>query len=99
MEPHQFLCPSPLEHRDDDAVGGGDRDQVHECGLQGHEDRSENHHEKNEGTEDDRTDDIGQILHNEVSEVDERCGRATDVRLDIGSSSLLVDRLSEIGNE
>ena len=51
--------PTPLEHGNDDAIGGADRKQVHDDGLERHEQRPEHDHQEKErqaenGTEEDR---------------------------------------------
>ena len=44
----ELLAPAPLEDRDDHAVRGADRQQVHDRGLERHEDRSEHRHQQQE---------------------------------------------------
>ena len=44
----EVLHPAPLEDRDDDAVGGADRQQVHDDGLERHEQRAEHGHQEQE---------------------------------------------------
>ena len=48
VQPDELVAPTPLEHRDEHAVGGGDRQQVHEGGLERDEDRAEHDHQQQE---------------------------------------------------
>ena len=41
-------APAPLEHGDHHAVGGGDRQDVHDDGLERHQDRAEHDHQQQE---------------------------------------------------
>ena len=48
LDVEQAAAPAPLEHGDDDAVGGADRQQVHDHGLERHQQRAEHHHQQQE---------------------------------------------------
>ena len=54
--PISAAAPAPLEHRDDHAVGGADRQQVHDRRLERHEHRAEHHHQQQERQPDDGAD-------------------------------------------
>ena len=55
-EADQLVAPAPLEHGDDHAVGGADRQQVHDRGLERHEHRPEHDHQQQERQADDGAD-------------------------------------------
>ena len=99
VKANQFFCPSPLEDCNDNAVGGSDRNEVHKCGLEWHEDRTEDHHQQDESAKHNSTDHVGQIFHNKCGEVDKGCGRATDVGLNVRPSGLCFDPFSEVRNQ
>ena len=44
----EALAPAPLEHGDDHAVGGADRQQVHDRRLERHQHRAEHDHQQQE---------------------------------------------------
>ena len=73
---HRALHPTPLEDRDDHAVGGADRQQVHDHGLQRHEQRSEHEHQQDEAQQQDRDEHVRQAPAQRVGEVDADRGLA-----------------------
>ena len=56
----EFVAPSPLEDGDEHAVGGADRQQVEDCGLERHDRRAEDASEQEERQHDHRGDEPGQ---------------------------------------
>ena len=78
-------APAPLEDRDEHAVGGGDRQHVHDDGLERHQQRAEDHHQQQErqrqhgGEEDERA------PGEEVGEVDVGGGRPGDLDVERGA--------------
>jgi hypothetical protein len=70
-----------LEDRDDDAVGGADRDQVQQRGLHRQERAAEAGQQQHERGEHDHPDDDRQPRGDDVAEIELRGGRAGDVAL------------------
>ena len=62
--------PAPLEHGHDDAVGGADRQQVHDHGLERHEQRAEHHHQQQERQRQHGDEEVRQPRAEVVGEVD-----------------------------
>ena len=69
VQPDQLGAPAPLEHRDEHAVGGGDRQQVHERGLERDEDRPEHDHQQQERHRHDGGDEQRQAAGDAVGQV------------------------------
>ena len=99
MQTHQALRPSPLEDRNHNAVGGSDGDEVHKCGLEWHEDRTEDHHQQDEGAKHNCSDHVGQVLHDKRGEINQCCSRATDIRLNIRPGGFRLDPFSEVRHQ
>ena len=79
VDADQARAPAPLEHRDDDAVRGTDRQQVHDDGLERHEQRPEHDHQQQEAEHEDRADQERQPVAEVVGEVDRRRVEAADL--------------------
>ena len=80
----QARTPAPLEHRDDDAVRGADRQQVHDHGLERHEQAAEHEHQQEERQHQHRADEDRQALGGVRGEVVGRGGEPTDLHRDLG---------------
>ena len=63
----QAGAPALLEDGDDHAVGGADREHVHDRGLEGHEQRAEHDHQQQERQPDDRADEQRQAAGEAVA--------------------------------
>ena len=84
--PNSAVAPAPLEHRDDHAVGGADRQQVHDRGLERHEDRAEHDHQQQERQHDHRADEPRQPGWRSCREMSMNVAVcAADVDLDAGA--------------
>ena len=70
LQPGDVAEPAPLHDGDGDAVGGADRQQVHDHGLQRHEQRSEHHHHQQERHQQHRQEEVRHPRAEEVGEVD-----------------------------
>ena len=77
-------APAPLEHGDDDAVRRTDRQQVHDDGLERHEQRPEHDHQQQEAEDEHRTDQVREPVAEVVGEVDRRRVEPADRRVDTG---------------
>jgi hypothetical protein len=62
--------PTPLEHGDDHAVGGADRQQVHDHRLQRHQQRPEHRHQQQERQRQHRPEEVRQAGGEVLGEVD-----------------------------
>src|SRR4051794_32722155 len=81
VEPDQFGSPAELEDGGDDAVGGGDRDQVHRRGLDRHQQRAEGDQQDDEAEGDDDRDHQRQLVGDLRRQVDVAGGLAADIGL------------------
>ena len=81
--------PAPLEQRHDDAVGGADRQQVHDHGLERHEQRPEHDHQQQERQREHGAEEVRQARREVVGEVDVDGDGAGDGDVDAGG---LLDR-------
>ena len=68
--------PAPLEDRDDDAVGRADREQVHDRGLDGDDDRAEDGGQEQEADPDDAGEEQRHALADAIGGIDVRGGGA-----------------------
>ena len=71
-----------LEHRHQHAVRGADRQQVHDDGLQRHQQRTEHDQQEQEAEQQDERDEVRQPLLQQRADVVECGGDAADVRDD-----------------
>ena len=85
-----------LEDRGEDAVGGADRQQVHERGLQRRDHRAERDQQQQHAQADDDRDDQRQPLADQVGEVEQLGGRAADVGVDAARRD---DRVAHLVDE
>ena len=83
--PMRLRAPAPLEHRDDDAVGGADRQQVHHDRLQRHEQAAEHDHEQQERQQQHRADEDRQAIGGVRREVVDRRGEPADLDVEAAS--------------
>ena len=79
VEADQFGPPAPLEDDSDHAVGRGDGDEVHDGGLERDQQGSVRHHEQQEGQCDDTCDEVRGPGGDDLGEVSDGRGDATDV--------------------
>ena len=90
VDADQAHAPAPLEDGDEDAVGGADRQQVHDHGLQRHENTSEHSHQQDEAEQQHDADEHRHAVADEPGEVG-RPGRGpTDLGVDPGRGDHVV---------
>ena len=87
--PMMSLRPAPLEDRDDHAVGGADRQQVHDHGLERHEQRAEHRHQQQERQRQHGPEEVGEPAGEVVGEVDHRGHEAGDQDVEPGAGGRL----------
>ena len=80
FDAEQLAGPAPLEDGDDDAVGGADRQHVHEDGLERHEQRPEDRHQQQERQGQHGAEEDEHALGEVVGDVDVDRGAAGDLR-------------------
>jgi hypothetical protein len=91
VEAEQTGAPAPGEDRDDDAVRGGDAQQVHERRLEGDDRGAEDHGQQQERQADDEPDHEPDPLGQQLGDVGERGRHAGDlgaVGQDVGPQAL-----------
>ena len=72
VDADQVHAPAPLEDGDEDAVGGADRQQVHDHGLERHEQAAEHRHQQQEAEQQHDADQQRHAAGEVVGEVDRR---------------------------
>src|SRR6188472_464208 len=92
VEPDQRGTPAELEDSGDDAVGGGDRDQVHRRRLDRHQQRAEGEQQDDEAEADDDRDHQRQLVADLGREIDVAGGLAADVGVGGGALQRGGDR-------
>ena len=95
-------APAPLEDRDEHAVGRADRQDVHDDGLERHEERSEDHHQEQERQRQHGAEEDERAAGEEVGEVDVGGGRPGDLDVerragDRGRDDVVAQRLDQFG--
>ena len=85
FDAEQAAAPAPLEHGDDDAVGGADREQVHDHRLERHEQRPEHDHQQQERQAQHGGEEVRQRVGQVVGEVDADGDAAGDGDVEPGS--------------
>jgi hypothetical protein len=93
LDAEQRVTPSPLEDDDDHAVGGGDREHVHDHGLERDEHRAEHHHEDEERHAEDGGEEQRHAVAEVVGDVDVGGCTAGDVDVESRAASA-ADRTS-----
>ena len=73
LQADEFVSPAPLKHGDDDAVGGGDGEEVHQGGFEGNDDGTEHDHEQQKRHCGDRCDEDRQASGDAFREVGDHC--------------------------
>ena len=86
----QVLAPAPLEDGDDDAVGRGDGQHVHDDRLDRHQQRPEDHHQEEERQGQHDAEEEREPPAEVVGEVDAGRDHAGDVHVEVGARPTAV---------
>ena len=99
LDAEDAVPPSPLEHGDDHAVRGADRQQVHDHGLQRDEQAAEHGHQQQEAEHEHRADEDRQARRQSFRHVDARRGEAAHVHLHVGTAQRRGDDVVAQGGD